>query len=217
MVVLTMKQLRQFITEKFKINSKNIESKYNYHPKDRSELADLVYDLIRERGPEADLNDIDVSKVDDMHELFHSNFYVKQFNGDISKWNVSNVKNMKMMFQNSAFTGENGDLSKWNVSNVENMNCMFRECSFNGDISKWNVGNVKDIGSMFSGNKKFNGDISEWDTHNVEEMSFMFSNSNFTGNIDNWDVSKVDRRYPGGFYGMFNDYLKKNQPKWYKK
>ena len=214
-----MKQIKEFIIEKFKINSKNINNHhYNYFPKNRSELADLVYDLIRERGPEADLNDIDVSKVDDMHELFHSNFYVKQFNGDISKWNVSNVKNMKMMFQKSAFTGENGDLSKWNVSNVENMNCMFRECSFNGDISKWNVGNVKDMGSMFSGNKKFNGDISEWNTHNVEEMSFMFSDSNFTGNIDNWDVSNVDRKlYPDGFYGMFNDYLKKNLPKWYKK
>jgi surface protein len=45
-------------------------------------------------------------------------FTNSKFNGDISKWNVSNVVDMAWMFRRSVFTG---DISKWNVSNVVNM------------------------------------------------------------------------------------------------
>ena len=48
------------------------------------------------------------------------------FNNDISKWDVSNVTNMCMMFSwADEFTY---DLSKWNVSKVENHNDMFNGC-----------------------------------------------------------------------------------------
>ena len=50
-------------------------------------------------------------------------FKDSKFNGDISKWNTSNVKNMVSMFENSIFTG---DISKWDVSNVEYMGRLFR-------------------------------------------------------------------------------------------
>ena len=44
----------------------------------------------------------------------------------------------------------NGDLSKWNVSNVRDMEDMFYEArSFNGDLSKWNVSNVTNMGICF--------------------------------------------------------------------
>ena len=43
--------------------------------------------------------------------------------GDISGWDVSNVRDMKDMFRNAEYF--NGDLSKWNVSNVTNMKEMF--------------------------------------------------------------------------------------------
>ena len=56
--------------------------KYNYHPKTKEELIDLIKELIGIRGNEADLNDIDVSQITSMSWLFvHS-----EFNGDISKW-----------------------------------------------------------------------------------------------------------------------------------
>ena len=45
-----------------------------------------------------------------------------EFSGDISKWNVSNVTNMREMFAHSKF---DGDISKWDVSNVKNINHMF--------------------------------------------------------------------------------------------
>jgi surface protein len=42
---------------------------------------------------------------------------------------------MSELFESSSF---NGDISKWDVSNVEAMNWMFDGSIFNCDISKWN-------------------------------------------------------------------------------
>ena len=38
--------------------------------------------------------------------------------GDLSKWDISNVKNMKGMFFNCMQLKSVGDLSNWDVSNV---------------------------------------------------------------------------------------------------
>ena len=113
-----MKNLKDIIQERLHIN-KDIDS-YNYHPKTRDELRQLVYKLMEERGDDANLNDIDTSEITDMSELF----YLSKFNVDISNWNVSNVKNMGGMFYKSKF---NGDLSNWDVSNVKNMKDMFKD------------------------------------------------------------------------------------------
>jgi surface protein len=52
-------------------------------------------------------------------------FTYSQFNGDISKWNVSSVKNMEAMFGSSWF---NRDISRWNINKNCNVNNMFIEC-----------------------------------------------------------------------------------------
>ena len=140
-----MKQINKYIQERLHINKDTGNHHYNYHPKTRDELKELVDKLIKERGYDADLNDIDTSKITDMSELF----YYSRFNGDISNWDVSNVKDMRDMFYESSF---NGYISNWDVSNVENMDGMFWSSNFtakNGDISKWDVSNVKDMGAMF--------------------------------------------------------------------
>lgn len=99
-------------------------------------LKNIIYQRVKKEGPNADLNDIDVSKVTDMSDLFA----FTSFNGDISKWDVSNVKDMSRMFYESEF---NGDISKWDVKNVISMTSMFEGSKFNGDISKWNVKKLK--------------------------------------------------------------------------
>ena len=74
-----MKQLTTYITEKLRINKDSNKIEYHYHPKDRDELESLIKKLLKERGDEADLNDIDVSDITDMNGLFSS----KKYNGDI--------------------------------------------------------------------------------------------------------------------------------------
>ena len=103
---------------------------YNYHPKTNDELKKLIKKLIKERGENADLNDIDTSEITNMSYMF----YNSKFNGDISKWDVSNVEDMPYMFYDSKF---NGDISKWNTSNVKDMNNMFDDSPLKKNPPKW--------------------------------------------------------------------------------
>ena len=57
---------------------------------------------------------------------------------------------MSYMFAWSSF---NGDVSKWNISNVINMSYMFNYSNFRGDISNWDTSIVKDMSFMFKGGK----------------------------------------------------------------
>ena len=125
-----------------------------HYPKTKEELKDLIEELIKERGNEADLNDIDVSRITDMSHLFADS----KFNGNISNWDVSRVRNMRSMFCASQF---NGNISKWDVSGVEDMELMFAGSQFNGNISNWDVSGVKEMRWMFW-DSKFNGNISKW-------------------------------------------------------
>ena len=130
-----MKTLQHYITEKILIN-KNSKIPYNYHPKTKDELENIIKQRIESEGNECNLNDIDTSNITDMSYLFTGS----KFNGNISKWNVYNVTNMTGMFIRSEF---NGDISNWDVSNVTSMYGMFYKSEFNGDISNWDVSNVK--------------------------------------------------------------------------
>ena len=124
-----MKNLKDIIQERLHIN-KDISNYYNYHPKTKEELKQLVYKLIKERGNDADLNDIDTSKITDMSYMF----YDSKFNGDISNWDASKVKDMHSMFYNSKF---NGDISNWDVSKVKNMFLMIYGSPLQKNPPKW--------------------------------------------------------------------------------
>ena len=119
-----MKQINKYILERLHINKDTGNHSYNYHPKTIDELKELVNQLIEERGNDADLNDIDTSKITNMFQLF----FKSKFNGDISKWDVSNVESMSGIFEHSEFTGENGDISNWDVSNVNYIYKIFENC-----------------------------------------------------------------------------------------
>jgi len=137
-----MKALNTYIQEGIKLSSKSKVAKYNYHPKDKHELKELIKKLIKERGNDADLNDIDVSQITDMSYVFMNS----TFDGDISNWDVSNVEYMNHMFYNSKF---NGDISNWNVSKVKDMSCMFSWSNFDSDISNWDASKAKNIDGIF--------------------------------------------------------------------
>jgi len=58
-----------------------------------------------------------------MHSMF---IYERNFNQDISKWDVSNVTNMREMFYNASSFSQ--DISQWDTSKVTNKDRMFVNC-----------------------------------------------------------------------------------------
>ena len=186
-----MRQIKEYITERLKISSDLTRNNYKYFPKTKDELVQILEELLKERGPNADLNDIDTSKIKDMHSLF-SYIDVKIRNIDISQWNVSNVESMSDMF----FGCEefNCDLSQWDVSSCKNMYGMFYFCKkFDSDLSQWDVSNVEDLGAMFAYCENFNSNISRWNVSRCENMANMFIKcKKFSQDLNRWKVDKVN-------------------------
>ena len=183
-----MKKIPTYISEKLKISS-NIEKQYHYFPKNRAELEESIHKLLHERGPNADLNDINTSKITDMLLLFSGvdSKYIE--NIDISRWDVSHVTDMYGMFRNCK--NFNCDLSRWNVSQVTDMECMFADCeSFNSDISQWDISSCQTTKMMFYKCKSFNQDLSQWKPINVETMEYMFYDcKEFNCDLSKWEDS----------------------------
>ena len=152
-----------------------------WKPEVAFDLRQAVLACIHFYGYNCNLNWIDTSAITDMSHLFNIG-EAKQFQGDISLWNTSNVHYMTGMFEQAAFTG---DISKWNVSNVTEMHKMFFNSSFNSDISGWDVSNVKIMGLMFS-NSDFDGDLSAWRPVSCWNFKSMFQNCPFSGDISSW-------------------------------
>jgi surface protein len=152
-------------------------------------IKQIVKDEIERLGNDADLNHIDTSSVTDMRELFAET----DFNGDISKWDVSNVTNMSGMFIVAKLF--NGDISQWNVSNVTDMNYMFAMAtSFNCDISKWDVSRVSSemgLSKMFMGAASFNQNISGWRLNPSVGTYEMFLGSP----LEHWAKIKMEMYY----------------------
>ena len=190
-----MKSLTQYITEKLVLNSNSKirkQQEYIYHPKTKDELISLIKDEVEKNGWECDLNHIDVSQITDMSYLFSSNRYrgynLDRFNGDISRWNVSNVKNMSFMFHDAeSFNQPIGD---WDVSGVNDMECMFEYAEkFNQPIGDWDVSNVKNMKEMFNNAKSFNQPIRDWDISNVTDMRWMFYEAkSFNQDLSSWQL-----------------------------
>ena len=136
-----------------------------------------------------DVSKWDVSSVTNMKGMFAA---TPSFNGDVSAWDVSNVTDMSFMFFASAYHF-NADLSNWDVSSVTNMSFMLHGLpELDCDISNWNVSSVTDMSYMFRYNLNFNSDLSAWDVSSVTNMAYMFDNlHNFNSDLSGWDVSNV--------------------------
>ena len=97
---------------------------------DKKHLKELIEERIDEFGYNCDLNDIDVSQITNMSNLFRGS----NFNGDISNWDVSNVTDMRWMFQNSKFSG---DISGWDVTSLDRKKGMFLKSPLAGKEPSW--------------------------------------------------------------------------------
>jgi len=146
-----MKSFSEYIKEAYNFRLGGKENKgvqhYNYFPKDKRELMELIKKLCMKRTVYGDFNDIDTSEITNMSNLFTlSNAY-----------------------------GFDGDISLWDTSNVTTMFCMFKHQSrFNIDISGWDVSEVTNMSFMFDHASNFDQDISRWDTSSVAYNEYMF-------------------------------------------
>lgn len=205
------------IVEKLNLNAstKVIDRKTNYKffPKDYDELKNLVNKLINERGEDADLNDINTSKITDMSSLFYPlRFKIRNIN--ISYWDVTNVISMNNMFVNCKKF--NCDLSYWMPINLETCKNMLEGCiefnsnmffntpkltdtykmfngcvKFNKNLSKLNTLNLVNAEGMFMSCENFNQDISNWKLPKIQNINWMFSNCiSFNQDLSKWKISK---------------------------
>lgn len=68
-----------------------------------------------------------------------------------------------------------GEISHWNVIDVKDMSYLFTNSDFNENISEWNVSKVTNMESMFENAKKFNQNISNWYVKPSTNMNDMFN------------------------------------------
>ncbi len=77
----------------------------------------------------------DLSEVTDMVSMFHD---ARNFNGNISNWDVSNVTDMNSLFEGAR--NFNQPLNDWDVSNVDSMANMFDGATtFDQNLGEWYV------------------------------------------------------------------------------
>ncbi len=174
-----MKLLTEYLSTKVKpsiISPRNKD--------DDDELRKIIRSELERLGNDADLNHIDVSGCTNFNRIF----YLKNFIGDISRWDVSSVVTTDLMFggnvtMNLDYLGElkfdslknashmfaaspkfeGKGLAKWDVSGIEKFDYMFASCSaFHEDISSWRPESAKSLDYMFKDTKSFECDLSGW-------------------------------------------------------
>ena len=184
---------------------------FNISEWDVSNVKKTSYMFYDCRNFNCDLSKWNVSNVEDMTCMFGN--CIKFEGKGLENWDTHNVENIKSTFlDNKNF---NADLSKWNISKVKSTLNLFRGCeNFSGEwIYKWDVSNVNEMDCMFKGCENFDCDLSDWDVSNVTTMIEMFYYcKKFTGKgLENWNVSKVKNTDD-----MFDNCIKlKKNPSWY--
>lgn len=221
-----MKSLVEHLNE-----SMLVEAKENLQPKTVKSLATVIKNRYKNRRklyPEnpdyIDLNDIDISKVKHLEELFvHVGPVVSNVTFDMNKWDVSHINSLRRTFRN---VSAKVIISDWDVSNVRDMTETFSGAfddneSESPDISKWDVSNVSRMIRMFADSGfsacGFDGDISNWDVSNVNYFDEMFyGNRKFNCDLNKWKLNKTASEIKDTQRDMFtNSKLAKNPPKWY--
>lgn len=160
------KKKEQLMNEREKLMAEMRERKESAERKKIVANDTTIHHIVKRElyrlGDDADLNHIDVSQVTDMHHLFRDTCFC----GDISQWDVSQVKKMDLMF--FGCKDFNCDISNWNVSNVKSMVGTFFDCkSFCQDLGRWDVSHVRFMNETFYMCERLDCDLSSWDLSKV--------------------------------------------------
>ena len=120
----------------------------------------------------------------------------REFKYDISKWDISNVKDMSRMFYNTTYTSDAPLTWEFFSENLNDMRGMFSYAKINTSIKYlWYTVNVTNMIEMFEG-AEINSSIS-FNTPNVTNMyrMFLYATINGTINFSDWNVSSVTNMY----------------------
>lgn len=191
--------LTSFINEKLQINKDYVEP-YVEYPKDKKELVDILRKRLEDQSNASEknpinLNDIDISNITDLSNVFWRVSHLHPKYIDISHWDVSNVLDFSNMFNECSTLHSIGDISGWNVSSGQDFYNMFNGCKMLkniGDLSDWKMGSAINIKSMFENCKRLTdiGDVGQWVVSNVRNFNFMFKGCEKLKPIDlnNWKI-----------------------------
>lgn len=159
-----------------------------------SQWGDVVWSSMAsafEGSPEMDITATDIpnlAQVTDMSFMFSQ---CEKLTGpnNINDWDVSNVTNMRAMFQAALLF--NQPLNDWDVSNVTDMEWMFYYASsFNQPLDQWKVHNVISMYNIFSGASSFDQNLGSWELHlNNELASIILGLDNSGISCENYQYS----------------------------
>ena len=143
-----MKSLNTYLNEKLIIN-KNFKDNNKITVSSLKELKNIIKERYvdpntKKPNHHIDLSDIDVSELDDLSEVF---LWYRFKTIDISGWDTSNVKDMRMMFYGCYELTDIIGIENMNIDNVECMDYMFYDCrklDITDKIKDWKV-NPKNV------------------------------------------------------------------------
>ena len=143
-----MKSLNTYLNEKLIIN-KNFKDNNRITVTSLKELKNIIKERYvdpntKKPNNRIDLSDIDVSELDDLSEVF---LWYRFKRIDVSGWDTSNVKDMRMMFYGCYELTDIIGIENMHIDNVGCMDYMFYDCrklDITDKIKDWNV-NPKNV------------------------------------------------------------------------
>lgn len=152
-----MKTLHDIIFEKLKIKKSNIH--YNYFPKTRSQLIDIIDEKIintkniDEHGNKIiDVADIDISNLKKLSLVFSYYDNIKEITG-LEYWDISEIIDMHEMFKKCTNLQYIKGIETWDVSNCDRFEGMFHDCISlqKLDLTSWEIKTSAMTTAMFKG------------------------------------------------------------------
>lgn len=145
----------------------------------------------RSSGLSTDLSNWDMSNAKDLEETFRG---IKNMSSawGIHLWNITSASSLRATFMDTVWT-EQPDLSRWDVSNVRDLHQLFRWSNVQqANISKWDISRVVELGLLANLAKDYNEDLSGWDTSSVTSLTKTFMDaSSFNQDISIWNTESL--------------------------
>lgn len=145
----------------------------SYKVKDYDELDTILDNLVKFVSPKANANWIDLSNLTKLPS------FPKRFDGDISRWNTHNIKDMSSLFSGLDHIPGHSDITKWDVSNVINISYMFS--SFSDKLAALQV-----LKNWHLKPEKCRRVLSIYNKEQYNEIVIDLSNFDFSNTNDAW-------------------------------